>query len=97
MNGLSMLSPFAMALQGSMLGALITFSARPLYLSYRTGAGDIDPLTDQQLAGLIMWIPPGLLYAGVAACLFAQWLPAVGVRAARRDAGCAAGARFPSR
>lgn len=80
-NGLRMLSLFAMALQGSLLGALITFAGRPLYASYGADAGGISPLTDQQLAGLIMWIPPGLLYAGVAAYLFAQWLPAVGRRA----------------
>lgn len=91
-NGARILSVFAMALQGAMLGALITFAAEPLYASYRSGSGvaDLDPLADQQLAGLIMWIPPGLLYAGVAARLFVSWLEAVGTRNRRHAAPTAA-------
>ena len=68
-----------MALQGSMLGALITFAGRPLYESHLDippGWG-LAPLADQQLAGLIMWVPPALLYIGVIAWLFAAWLKAV--------------------
>ncbi len=84
-NGLRILAVFAMALQGSMLGALITFASRPLYLSHQAVAPvlDLDPLTDQQIAGLIMWVPPGLLYTGVAAYLFVHWLNAVGARSDR--------------
>jgi putative membrane protein len=36
------------------LGALLTFAPRELYASYS--------LADQQLAGLVMWVPGGLLY-----------------------------------
>lgn len=77
-NGVRILSVFAMALQGSMLGALITFASRPLYVSHQAVAPvlDLDPLTDQQIAGVIMWMPPGLLYTGVAAYLVVQWLAA---------------------
>ncbi len=84
-NGLRILAVFAMALQGSMLGALITFASRPLYLSHQAVAPvvDLDPLTDQQIAGLIMWVPPGLLYTGVAAYLFVRWLNAVGAHSDR--------------
>jgi putative membrane protein len=36
----------------------------------------LDPVTDQQLAGLIMWIPGGLVH-GVAALICAyKWLKA---------------------
>jgi putative membrane protein len=38
-----------------MLGALLTFAQTPLY-------GDMLDLQDQQLAGLIMWVPGGLPY-----------------------------------
>ena len=81
-NGMRILSVFAMALQGSMLGAVITFASRPLYISHQavTPALRLDPLTDQQIAGLIMWVPPGVLYTGVAAYLFVHWLEAVGER-----------------
>ena len=84
-NGLRIVSVFAMALQGSILGALITFSDRVLYESHATipVTWRIGPATDQQLAGLIMWVPPGLIYVGAAAFLFVRWLGAVQARAER--------------
>jgi cytochrome c oxidase assembly factor CtaG len=33
---------------------------------------------DQQIAGLLMWVPPAFLYIGVVAYLFPRWLEAVG-------------------
>lgn len=39
-----------------MLGALLAFAPRPLY------GGEAAALADQQLAGLLMWIPGGLAY-----------------------------------
>lgn len=78
-NGVRILYVFGMALQGSMLGALLTFASRPLYQSHvaTAPAWGLDPLVDQQLAGLIMWVPPALLYVGVAAYLFVSWLNAL--------------------
>lgn len=75
-NGLRILFVFGMALQGGLLGALLTFSARPLYTSHLDTAVEagIAPLVDQQIAGLIMWVPPALLYIGVASWLFVGWL-----------------------
>jgi cytochrome c oxidase assembly factor CtaG len=35
---------------------------------------DLTPLGDQQLAGLIMWIPMDVVLFGVAAWLFTAWL-----------------------
>jgi putative membrane protein len=85
-NGLRVFYVFAMALQGSILGALITFASRPLYAAYVTAprAWGLEPLVDQQLAGLIMWVPPALLYMGVTAYLFVGWLKAIAARRARR-------------
>ena len=45
---------FAMTLAGGALGAIITFATSILY-------GPHSSLADQQLAGVIMWIPPGLI------------------------------------
>jgi putative membrane protein len=47
-----------------LLGALLSFSPRPWYplLSASSGAWNLSPLEDQQLAGLIMWVPMGLVY-----------------------------------
>lgn len=79
-NGLRVLYVFAMVVQGSVLGALITFASRPLYRSHASipEAWGLEPLVDQQLAGLLMWVPPTLLYVGVAAYLFVTWLECFG-------------------
>ena len=55
---------FAAALQSTILGALITMSRRPWYPSHfgTTQAWGFTPLEDQQLAGLLMWIPAGIVY-----------------------------------
>lgn len=59
------------------LGALMTFSASPWYPTYAamglSGIG-LDPTTDQRLAGLLMWIPGGLIHGAVAVVLLYRWL-----------------------
>jgi cytochrome c oxidase assembly factor CtaG len=64
--------------QSGALGALLMFSARPWYPAHAAGDAlwGIAPLADQQLAGLIMWIPAGVVYLGAAALLFVQWMAA---------------------
>jgi putative membrane protein len=58
------------------LGAVITFAARPLYAVHglTTEAWSLTPLQDQQLGGIIMWIPAGavLLVAILAATAVAM-------------------------
>jgi cytochrome c oxidase assembly factor CtaG len=67
--GPALLSLFVTAVHTSVLGALLTFSATPWYPGYAetTARWNIGPLQDQQLGGVIMWIPAGLSYliAGV--------------------------------
>jgi putative membrane protein len=55
---------FAAGLQCTVLGAAITFARRPWYVGHygTTAAWGLTPLEDQQLAGLIMWIPASLAY-----------------------------------
>ncbi|WP_462079699.1 cytochrome c oxidase assembly protein [Luteimonas sp. RIT-PG2_3] len=57
-------SMVAVMMQMGLIGALLTFSPRPLYAIYagRTAAIGLDPLHDQQLAGLLMWVPSCLPY-----------------------------------
>ena len=54
------------------LGALMALSESPWYAAYAamdlSGIG-LDPTTDQQLAGLLMWIPGGLVHGGAALVL----------------------------
>jgi putative membrane protein len=59
--------------QMALLGALLTFAPVPLYALHQTAplAWGMTPLSDQQLAGLIMWVPGGLPYA-VAGALLAR-------------------------
>ena len=65
----------AMIVQGGVLGALLTFAGRSLYTVHTGGAG-LTALEDQQLAGALMWVPPGFVYASVAARRFAAWFGA---------------------
>lgn len=68
---------FATSLIGGALGALMSFSASPWYSDYAamgmSGIG-LDPVDDQRLAGLIMWIPGGLVHGVAAIALFYKWL-----------------------
>ena len=74
--GFAMLYLFAAALQGSALGALLTLAPAPLYPLQAAGSAlwGLTPLADQQLAGLVMWVPADLIYLGAAAALFLRWL-----------------------
>lgn len=57
-----------------MLGALLTFAPQLLYPAHPAGFGGFDRLSDQQLAGLLMWVPGGLVYTAAALVLAALWL-----------------------
>jgi putative membrane protein len=59
-----------------LLGALLTFGSRPLYPILAPGALDwgLAPLEDQQIAGLIMWVPGGVAYMAAAIVLSFIWL-----------------------
>jgi len=52
--------------QMGLLGALVVFAPRPLYPLHfaSTAAWGLAPLTDQQLGGLLMWVPAMLPYLG---------------------------------
>ena len=62
--GVATLYLFAAGLQCTLLGALITMARHPWYFGHyaTTAAWGLTPLEDQQLAGLVMWIPAGLVY-----------------------------------
>jgi putative membrane protein len=67
---------FTMAMVTGLLGALLTFSSVAWYAPsiHAPALWGLTPIEDQQLAGLIMWIPAGMVYMGVALGLFAAWL-----------------------
>jgi putative membrane protein len=85
--GLASAFVFATAMHTSILGALITFASRlwyPLYAA-RGALWSVEVADDQALAGLIMWVPGGVLLALLALGLFAAWLGESGRRVAHAE------------
>jgi putative membrane protein len=73
---------FLTVVHSGMLGAAVALAPSPLYPDYAASshAHGVDPLADQQLAGLIMWIPAGLILTVLGIGLFAAWLGEAGRR-----------------
>src|SRR5205085_5708203 len=71
--GAAVIYVFVTAGHSGALGALITFAPDLWYPIYgaRTAAWGLSPIEDQQLAGLIMWIPAGALFTILGIALFA--------------------------
>lgn len=74
--GAAVIYVFATSLHSGILGALLTFAPRLWYPIYqvRTSQWGLSPLEDQQLAGLVMWVPAGVLFLLLGLGLFAAWL-----------------------
>jgi len=78
---------FLTSLHSGILGAFLTFTHQiwyPVYLS-TTDAYGLTPLEDQQLGGLIMWVPAGLVYIGAGLTMFARLLSESERRAVRNE------------
>lgn len=67
---------FLTVVHTGILGAMVTFARTPLYPIYAAPAAahGIDQLVDQQRAGLLMWIPAGIVMTLLGLALFAAWL-----------------------
>lgn len=75
--GLAALCLFATSVVSGALGALMAFSQSPWYQGYAAlglAPFGLTPVEDQQLAGLLMWIPGGLVHAGAALILLSRLL-----------------------
>lgn len=73
--GAALLYIFATAVHSGGLGALLALSPVPWYPLYvDRAAGLTDPLVDQQIGGMIMWVPSGMVMMLFALALFAAWL-----------------------
>lgn len=70
------------------LGALLTFAANPLYTPYIEAprVWGLSPLGDQQLGGLIMWLPTNVPYLIALSAAFFLWVSDRD-RAERQSAG----------
>lgn len=62
---ISTVATLATSLQMALLGAVITFAPRALYAPHAltTWSWGMSPLQDQQLGGVLMWAPAGLIFA----------------------------------
>lgn len=85
--GVGVLYVFATAMHTEILGALLTFGSRVWYPTHaaRTAAAHLSPVEDQQLAGVLMWIPFGVVFLLAGLALFAAWLGEVERRVALRE------------
>ena len=85
--GAAVLYLFTTSIHSGALGALLTVAGSIWYPSYAglTASWGLTPLEDQQLGGLIMWIPAGLVYLIAGLALFTGWLREADLRAERRQ------------
>jgi putative membrane protein len=85
--GAGVLYLFTTSIHSGILGALLTFTTRIWYPIYSdsTASWGLTPLEDQQLGGLIMWVPAGLVYIVAALFMFAGWMRESEKRVLRRE------------
>jgi putative membrane protein len=86
--GVAVLYLFTTSVHSGVLGALITFARETLYPAYNetTLTWGLTALEDQQLGGLIMWVPAGLVYIAAGLALCAGWMRESERRVLRREA-----------
>jgi cytochrome c oxidase assembly factor CtaG len=74
--GVAVACLFFTSLHSAVLGIFLTLSRQLWYPQQGIFAEicGLTPLEDQQLAGLVMWVPPGLIYLGVALFFAARWI-----------------------
>jgi putative membrane protein len=76
--GAALVFVFGTSLHTGLLGAGFTFAPAVIYAPYARSApaAGVDPLWDQQLAGLLMWIPAGVVFMLTGLGLLAAWVGA---------------------
>lgn len=73
--GAAVVYVFVTGVHGGVLGALLTVAPRVWYRPYLLqGTPGLSALEDQQLAGLLMWIPSSIAFVVGGVMLFAAWL-----------------------
>jgi putative membrane protein len=66
---------FATGMPAAALGAVLTLAPQPIYPA--DALAGPHPLADQQLAGLVMWVPMDVVMLVAAVTLFLRWLLAL--------------------
>jgi putative membrane protein len=85
--GAAVISLFTTFVYTGALGALLTFSRVAWYPGYAlsSAAFGLTSMEDQQLAGLIMWLPASTSYLVAALALLVAWMRASELRVALRE------------
>ncbi|MEO8835538.1 MAG: cytochrome c oxidase assembly protein [Caldimonas sp.] len=75
-RGFALLSLFTTMVHTGALGALLTLSTRVWYPDYldTAPAWGLSALQDQQLGGIVMWVPAGIVYIVCGLVLMTRWL-----------------------
>jgi len=75
-RGAAVIDLFFTAMHTAFLGVLLAVTPRPMYplQSVLSAHFGLDPLADQQLAGLIMWVPAGTVYVVAGLWLAWRWI-----------------------
>jgi putative membrane protein len=74
--GIAVLYVFLTGMHSALLGTLMTLATGVWYPSYlaRGSSWQVDAFADQQVAGLIMWIPSGVIFIVLGLALLSAWL-----------------------
>jgi putative membrane protein len=74
--GVAVLYVFLTGMHSTLLGALLTLTSQVWYPSYIAQATRwrVDAFADQQLAGLIMWVPSGVIFIVLGLALLSAWI-----------------------
>lgn len=67
---------FLTVVHSGLLAAILAFADHPLYAPHAaaTARWGVDALVDQERAGLLMWIPVGVIMMAIGLALFAAWM-----------------------
>jgi putative membrane protein len=78
--GIAVSCLFFTSLHSAILGIFLTLARQPWYPLQGEFAElcGLTALEDQQLAGLVMWVPPGLIYLTLALYFAARWISQAG-------------------
>jgi len=88
--GSAIMLAFVTALHSGLLGVLLLFSASNWYTAYDPSmirSWGLTPLADQQIAGLLMWLPGSLVYLVAALALLGCWFQKMEERYSSTTAG----------
>jgi cytochrome c oxidase assembly factor CtaG len=79
--GIAIACLFFTSLQCAMLGIFLTLARESWYPQQEefTALFGLTPVEDQQIAGLVMWVPPGFVYLGFALYFAWQWISRAGL------------------